>query len=259
MGDRDKLLMQAIPGLPDVRPGDDVGALLLDALARAGLALEERDIVVIAHKIVSKAEGRIVRYADVVPSEKAIELGRSIRKDPRKVELILRESRSILRAADRPGLPEGILIAEHRLGFVSANAAIDESNVGEADTALLLPEDPDASARAIRKTLEAAAGRTIGVVISDTFGRPWRLGQVNVAVGLAGVPASLALAGRPDAYGRILHVTQPATADELAAAAGLLMPKDGKRPAVVCRGLSWQPCESAARDLIRPKEEDLFL
>jgi len=251
--------MRAIPGLPDVQPGDDVGALLTDALNRCDFVLEDGDIVIIAHKIVSKAEGRIVRYADVAPSEEARRLGGEIRKDPRKVEVILGESRRIVRAADRPGLPEGILITEHRLGFVSANAAIDESNVGEAETALLLPRDPDASAKEIRTTLEAASGRTVGVVICDTFGRPWRLGQVNVAIGLAGVPATVDLAGKRDAYGRILQVTQPATADELAAAGGLLMPKDGKRPAVLCRGIEWTPCESSARDLIRPREEDLFL
>lgn len=259
MGDGDKLLMQALPGLPDVRPGDDLAALILEALPRARLSLEDGDILIVAHKIVSKAEGRLVRYADVTPSEEAIRLGRSIRKDPRRVELILRESRRILRAVDRSGLPEGILIAEHRLGFISANAAIDESNVGEPDAALLLPEDPDASARRLRAALEAATQRTVGVLICDTFGRPWRIGHVNVAIGLAGVSSSLDLVGTSDAYGRTLRVTRPATADELAAGAGLLMPKDGKRPVVLCRGLAWTPGPASARDLIRPKEEDLFL
>lgn len=259
MGDGLQLLMRALPGLPDVRAGDDVAGFILAALPRAGLALEDGDILVIAHKIVSKAEGRLVRYADVTPSDEAIRLGGSIRKDPRRVELILRESRRIIRAVDRPGLPEGILIAEHRLGFISANAAIDESNIGESDAALLLPEDPDASARGLRERLEAATRKTVGVLICDTFGRPWRIGHVNVAIGLAGVPASLDLVGKTDAYGRTLRVTRPATADELAAGAGLLMPKDGKCPVVLCRGLVWTPGTDSARDLIRPTEEDLFL
>ncbi|MFN0042456.1 MAG: coenzyme F420-0:L-glutamate ligase [Alphaproteobacteria bacterium] len=259
MGDGHQLLMRALPGLPDVRAGDDVAALILEALKRADLALDDGDILIVAHKIVSKAEGRLVRYADVTPSDEAIRLGHSIRKDPRRVELILRESARIIRAVDRPGLPEGILIAEHRLGFISANAAIDESNIGEPDAALLLPEDPDASARALRKILEGASGKTIGVLICDTFGRPWRIGHVNVAIGLAGVPASLDLVGQKDAYGRTLRVTRPATADELAAAGGLLMPKDGKCPVVLCRGLEWTPGTDSARDLIRPREEDLFL
>ncbi len=259
MGDGHQLLMRALPGLPDVRAGDDVAAFILEALKRADLALDDGDILIVAHKIVSKAEGRLVRYADVTPSDEAIKLGRSIRKDPRRVELILRESARIIRAVDRPGLPEGILIAEHRLGFISANAAIDESNIGELDAALLLPEDPDASARALRKILEGASGKTIGVLICDTFGRPWRIGHVNVAIGLAGVPASLDLVGQKDAYGRTLRVTRPATADELAAAGGLLMPKDGKCPVVLCRGLEWTPGTDSARDLIRPREEDLFL
>jgi len=256
---RDHVTMQALAGLPDVKAGDDVAALIEAALARSGIVLEPGDILVVAHKIVSKAEGRIVRYGDVTPSPAAIELARSLRRDPRKVEVILRESRRVVRAVDRAGLPEGILITEHRLGFISANSSVDESNVGEADAALLLPEDPDRTARALRARFEAAGSRPIGVLIADTFGRPWRMGHVNVAIGLAGLPAMLDLVGTADAYGRTLKVTRPATADELAAGTGLMMPKDGRRPVVLVRGLEWTPGESSARDLIRPTGEDLFL
>jgi coenzyme F420-0:L-glutamate ligase/coenzyme F420-1:gamma-L-glutamate ligase len=235
-----------------------VAALLLDALARLGVALESGDIAVVAHKIISKSEGRLVRYADVKPSAEAIRLARETRKDPRKVEVILGESRRVVRAVDRAGLPEGILIAEHRLGFVAANACVDESNIEETDAALLLPLDPDRSARTLRAKLEAASGKTVGVIIADTFGRAWRVGHVNVAIGLAGVPATRDLIGQPDAYGRTLRVTEPAFADEIAAASGLLMTKDEKLPIVLCSGLVWQPVDGSAQELVRPHDEDLF-
>lgn len=253
-----ELSLSAIEGLPDVKAGDDLAALILAALSRQETLLEPGDILVVAHKIVSKAEGRLVRYATVSPRPEAIELAKTLRRDPRKVEVILREAKRVIRAVDRPGLPEGILITEHRLGFISANASVDESNIGETEAALLLPEDPDRSARNLRARLEASGVTPIGVVISDTFGRPWRIGHVNVAIGLAGVPASLDLVGQADAYGRTLRVTRPATADELAAGAGLVMPKDGRCPVVLCRGLDWRPVQSSARELIRPQDEDLF-
>jgi coenzyme F420-0:L-glutamate ligase/coenzyme F420-1:gamma-L-glutamate ligase len=254
-----QLVMRALAGLPDVGAGDDLADLIQAALAREAIALVPGDILVLAHKIVSKAEARLVRYAEVTPGAEALRLAAALRRDPRRVELILRESRAVVRAIDRPGLPEGILITEHRLGFISANACVDESNIGENEAALLLPEDPDRSARALRARLEAAGAAPIGIVIADTFGRPWRIGHVNVAIGLAGVPPSLDLVGQKDAYGRTLRVTRPAFADELAAAAGLLMPKHAKRPVVLCRGLDWTPVEASARDLIRPRNEDLFL
>jgi len=260
MSNRMNASMHAVAGLPDVRPGDDIAQLLLAALAAEGMSLAGGDILVIAHKIVSKAESRIVRYADVTPSAEAEDIAAQVRKDPRKVEVILRESRRVVRAVDRAGLDEGILITEHRLGFICANAGADESNIEDADAALLLPENPDASARAIRGALETVAGAApIGVVISDTFGRPWRIGQVNVAIGLAGVPAAPHLAGEQDAFGRPLRVTQPAFADELAAASGLLMEKGGKCPIILFRGLDWAPAdETSALELLRPDKEDLF-
>nr|WP_245635033.1 coenzyme F420-0:L-glutamate ligase [Marinobacterium profundum] len=252
------IAMQVLPGIPDIAPGDDLAALLLESIERAALSLQDGDILVIAHKVVSKAEGRITRLADVVPGEKARQLGLELNKDPRKVEVILGESSRVVRAIKRPGQLEGTLIAEHRLGFICANAAVDESNVGAEETVILLPEDPDRSAREICALLERASGVRLGVVITDTFGRPWRMGLVNVAVGLAKVPSQIDLVGERDAFGRELSVTVPALADELAAASGLLMSKDGKTPAILFRGIDWTPDNSSARDLVRPQQEDLF-
>lgn len=253
-----QLSLLAVPGIPDIAPGDDLAGELLDALARAGLSLEDGDILVIAHKVVSKAEGRIRRLAEVTPGAEALRLARELDKDPRKVQVILDESRRVVRAMKRDDQREGTLITEHRLGFVCANAAVDESNTGFAGEVILLPEDPDRSARELCERLRRATGARVGVVISDTFGRPWRLGLVNVAVGLAEVPGKVDLTGERDAFGRELVVTMPALADELAAASGLLMSKEGKRPAILFRGVDWEPDDGSARDLVRPPGEDLF-
>ena len=250
--------IMALPGIPDIKPGDDLVQILCTALEKGGLQLEDGDILVIAHKIVSKAENCIVRMADVEPSAEAQHIASEISKDPRKVEVILGESKRVVRAVSRPQQTEGTLIAEHRLGFICANAAVDESNVGEKGSLILLPGDPDRSAREICNSLQQAFGVRIGVVITDTFGRPWRMGLVNVAVGLAQVPALVDLIGDHDAYGRPLTVTTPALSDELAAASGLLMSKNGKMPALLFRGLDWESKRSSARDLIRPQQEDLF-
>lgn len=255
----DRLDMRALPGIPDIQPGDELASLILAAMDRAGLEPEDGDVLVIAQKIVSKAEGRLVALADVEPGPEALALAAEMGKDPRKVEVILRESTRIVRAVKRPEASEGLLIAEHRLGFICANAAVDESNVGQEGILILLPEDPDRSARQIRDALQNATSRRLGVIISDTFGRPWRMGLVNVAVGVAGVPAVIDLVGKTDAFGRTLTVTNPAFADELAAAAGLLMSKNGRKPVMLFRGLDWQEApDSSARDLVRPKKEDLF-
>jgi coenzyme F420-0:L-glutamate ligase/coenzyme F420-1:gamma-L-glutamate ligase len=226
------------------------------AAAQTGLRFESDDVVVIAQKIVSKAEGRAVRLATVEPSPRARELARIADKDPRLVELMLSESREVLRAKT------GVLILEHRLGFVMANAGIDQSNVpgGEDDElALLLPSDPDASAQRIRQGLRDACGIDVGVVINDSFGRAWRNGVTGVAIGVAGVPALIDLRGETDREGRVLRVTQIAAADELAAAASLVMGQaDEGCPAVLARGFPYARRDSSASELVRPRAEDLF-
>ncbi len=245
----------ALPGVPLVRPCEDLAALVLAGYARAGRAPAAGDVVVLAQKIVSKAEGRLVDLADVVPSAAARELAAVVQKDPRFVELVLGESRRVVRA--RPG----VLIVEHRLGFIMANAGIDRSNV-EADgreLALLLPADPDASAARLRATLAARAGVDLGVVINDSFGRAWRRGTMGIAVGAAGLAALVDRRGEPDLFGRPLQVTMIGHADEIAAAASLVMGQgDEGRPVVVLRGLAPTAPHGAARDLVRPEHEDLF-
>ena len=250
--------MMAVTGIPDIVPGDDLALEIQRAMQALELQFEDGDILVIAHKVVSKAEGQIVDLSKVVPSAKALELAEQLNKNPAKVEVVLSESKRIVRASKRPEQEEGLIIAEHRLGFICANAAVDESNVDSPNHVILLPLDPDASARQICSQLERACGKRLGVVITDTFGRPWRMGLVNVAIGLANVPSQVDMAGERDAYGRELKVTVPALADELAAASGLLMSKEGKRPVLIFRGVDWSPTNSSARDLIRPSREDLF-
>jgi coenzyme F420-0:L-glutamate ligase / coenzyme F420-1:gamma-L-glutamate ligase len=250
------LSLTALPGIPTIAPGADLTRLVLDGLARGGIALAAGDILVLAQKIVSKAEGRRVRLADVSPSGRARELARLVDKDPRVVELILEESREVLRA--RPG----VLITLHRLGFVLANAGIDASNVengaGE-ESVLLLPADPDGSAERLRRGIHAATGVAPGIVINDSFGRAWRLGTVGTAIGLAGVPGLVDLRGRPDRNGRALRVSEVGAADELAAAASLLMGQgDEGRPVIHVRGFPYPQRPGRASELLRPAQLDLF-
>jgi coenzyme F420-0:L-glutamate ligase/coenzyme F420-1:gamma-L-glutamate ligase len=249
-----RLELFAIPGLPMVRAGDNLPALILAGLQRAGQVLHDRDVVVIAQKIVSKAEGRTVDLADVVPSPKALKLAAEVGKDPRIVEVVLSDSVKVVRS--RPNL----MIMQHRLGFVMANAGVDQSNVAEADghhRALLLPLDPDGSAEAIRSALAGQAD--VGVVISDSFGRPWRRGTAGVAIGSAGIPSVIDLRGQPDLFGRILEVSIIGFADEIAAAASLLQGQAAEaQPVVVVRGLTWQAPNMPVANVIRPPEEDLF-
>jgi len=246
----------ALAGIKLVEPGDDLGAITVAAFTANGLVPETGDVLVVAQKIVSKAEGRYVDVATVEPSQKAIALAAELDKDPRFVEVVLSESKRVVRR--RPGL----LIVEHRLGFVMANAGIDHSNVPVEDggeRVLLLPEDPDRSARLLREHLARVFGTEIGVIISDSFGRAWRKGTVGVALGAAGLPALIDLRGHPDLFGRELLVTETGFADEIAAAAGLLMGQaDEAVPMVLVRGLSWSAPEVPAAALIRPAEHDLF-
>jgi coenzyme F420-0:L-glutamate ligase/coenzyme F420-1:gamma-L-glutamate ligase len=250
--------MQALTGIPEVRAGDDTAEFIRDALVRLGIALQDGDILAVAHKMVSKAEGRMLSLRDVSPGAEARALAKDLQKDARKLEVILQESRRMIRTRDGREGREGLVISEHRLGFICANGAVDQSNVPDEDTVILLPKDPDASARALRSRLHEWTGVRVGVVVSDTFGRPWRRGLVNVAIGLAGVPACVDLRGRPDASGRTLRATMPALADEVAAAAGLLMAKNAQVPVVLVRGLAWDETVSSGRDLLRPEEDDLF-
>jgi len=244
-----------LPGIPHVQPGDDLAALICASLSQAGLTLETGDIVVITSKLVSKAEGRFVNLNTVQPSARACRVAKIVRKDPRMVELILRESTAISR------MRQDVLIVRHRLGFTLANAGIDHSNVGREsdDWVLLLPEDPDRSARQIRQRLAELTGVAPGVVISDSHGRPFRVGTVGVAIGLAGLPAVWDKRGQRDLYGRELRVTVTGLGDELAAAAGLVTGQGAEGlPVVLVRGLQVPPGEGRAADLIRPEALDLY-
>src|SRR5271166_253146 len=252
----DRVTVTGLAGVPLVKPGDDLGAIAAAAFTTSGLAPEDGDVLVVAQKIVSKIEGRYVDITTVQPSERAISLAAEVDKDPRFVEVVLSESKRVVRL--RPGL----LIVEHRLGFVMANAGIDHSNVAAEDgteRVLLLPVDPDGSARALRQYLLGAFGIGIGVIISDSFGRAWRKGTVGVALGAAGLPALVDLRGHSDLFGRELLVTETGFADEIAAAAGLLMGQaDEAVPMVLVRGLAWSAPNAPAAALIRPAEHDLF-
>lgn len=250
-----EISLTAVPHIPDIHPGDDVAGLILAALDAANLDLQDGDVLAIAQKIISKAEGRRVRLAEVEPGPRALEVAAQTDKDPRIVELILRESEEISR------LKPGVLIVRHRLGFTSANAGIDRSNVGDGgETAvLLLPLNPDQSAADIRARIQAERGVTVGVVITDSHGRPFRLGTVGVAIGVAGLPALWDRRGERDRYGYILQHTDVGVADEIAAAAGLLMGQAAEGlPVVRLRGLKLPEANGQATDLIRPKEMDLY-
>ena len=292
-----ELRVRAISGVPRVQAGDDLGEILAEAIARSGEGLRDGDVVVVAQKIVSKAEGRIVRLADVVPSPRAIELGARVDKDPRAVEVILGESVEVLRAVP------GVLIVETRHGIILANAGADMSNIEhdeEDDHLLLLPKDPDASADRLRTALESRMEDTaasppvtaasanddsvvnaaatsadtnsgagsgaprIGVIVADSVGRAWREGTVGLAIGVSGLPARLDRRGEPDLFGRALHVTEVGVADSIASAASIVMGEGAEgRPAALVRGLSFEDRSEAeragrARDLVRPRERDLF-
>ena len=245
-----------IPGIPLVRPRDDLAELLILACERQAISPKEGDVLVLAQKVVSKAEARYIDLATVVPSARAQSLAAEVEKDPRLVEVILGESRRVVRR--RPG----ILIVEHRLGFVMANAGVDRSNVDPeagAEPVLLLPRDPDGSAATLLARISAHFGKPLAVIISDSWGRAWRRGTVGVALGAAGLPAVMDLRGRPDLFGHELRVTETGFADEIASAASLLMGQAAEAtPAVLVSGLSWSAPSMPASALLRPPQEDLF-
>lgn len=253
---REQLTVTALDGIPRVNPGDDLAALLIAALERGALTPRAQDILVVTQKIVSKAEGRYLDLATVEPSARARELAQVTRKDARLVEAILSQSAEVLRAR-----PHVLIVATHH-GLVLANAGIDQSNLEAQDhgrRVLLLPVDPDASARRIKERVDAHFRTDVGVVISDSTGRAWRLGTVGLAIGAAGVPALLDRRGEKDLSGRPLEVTEIGFADAVAAAAVLLMGEAAEgRPAALVRGVSWAAAERPASELVRPKPEDLF-
>jgi coenzyme F420-0:L-glutamate ligase/coenzyme F420-1:gamma-L-glutamate ligase len=254
--DHPAITLIALPGIPAIRAGDNLARILGDALEAAALRPRRGDVLVVTHKIISKAEGRYVSLAEVTPSSRARELAAATGKEAALVEVILSESRAVLRF--RPGL----IITEHRLGMVLANAGVDRSNVpqdGGGMRVLLLPQDPDASSAALRAALAERFGAPLAVVVSDSVGRAWRHGVVGLAIGAAGLPSLLDLRGRRDLEGRALQVTQVGLADEIASAAQLLMGEaDEGRPAVLVRGLEWQGSVAPAAALVRQRAEDLF-
>lgn len=242
-----RLELIAVDGLPEVKPGDDLAALI-----GAGIKLLAGDIIVVAQKIVSKSEGRLRHLGDVTASDEAVRLAGHLiaAPDPRLVQVVLDESVRVVRS-------ERTLITETRQGYICANGGVDHSNIPGSDVVTLLPDDPDASAERLRDRLHDMTGATVGVIVSDTFGRPWRMGIVNVALGVAGLPALMDLRGSRDDAGKELHATVLAIADEVAAAAGLVMGKTRRTPVVVVRGLELDGSGSG-HDLIRPAAEDLF-
>ncbi len=246
----------ALPGVPLIEPGDDLAAILATAIRASEVGLRDRDILVVAQKVVSKAEGRYVCLSGVIPSPRAVEIATATGKDPRYVEVVLSQSEDIVKVGPH------VVVAAHKLGFVMANAGVDESNIrhdaGDG-CLLLLPLDPDGSARRLKQRLGDDFGVSIGVVINDSFGRPWRNGVVGVALGAAGVPALIDRVGAPDLFGRKLKVTEIALADELASAASMLMGQAGEGlPAVLVRGLTFESPDRPAAALVRARERDMF-
>lgn len=250
------LTLISLPRIPLIKPGDDLVRVILNSLERTGLTFQDGDILVIAQKIVSKSEGRLVDLKTVTPSTQAVELAERSEKDPRMVELILRESKSVLRS--RPGT----IIVEHRLGFVCANAGIDQSNVNQendGDWVLLLPLNPDETAANIKRRLEKISDARLGVLIIDSHGRSWRLGTAGVAIGLSGLPGLVDLRGEKDLFGYQLRISEVGAADELASAASLVMGQAAEsKPVILVRGFPYPLREGNLNELIRPKEQDLF-
>ena len=238
-------------GLPEIARRDDVAAAILDAIGRQRFELRNGDILVVAQKIVSKAEGRIVALTSVTPSPRALSWARDWGKDARVIELVLRETKRIVR------MERGVIISETQHGFICANAGVDVSNAPEG-TAILLPEDPDASARSLRAKLSKSLGVDLGIIISDTFGRAWREALVNVALGVAGLPSLIDYRGECDTHGRPLQATVIALADELASSAELVMGKSERIPVAIIRGVQMRNRDGSGRDLIRPADKDLF-
>ncbi|MFQ5860185.1 MAG: coenzyme F420-0:L-glutamate ligase [Dehalococcoidia bacterium] len=247
-----ELRIIGIGGMPEVRGGDDLAGQIVEAAGRQGVGIESGDILVVTQKVVSKAEGRIVHLGGVQPSARARQFAQEHRRDPRHIEVVLRESRRILR------MERGIIISETHHGFVCANAGVDTSNLPLEETVALLPEDPDASAARIRQGIRERLGVTVGVIISDTFGRPWREGAGNVAIGVAGLNPLRDYRAQRDVYGHLLHTTVIAVADELASAAELVTSKVTGVPVALVKGYPYEAGEFTVRSLLREARHDLF-
>lgn len=251
-----QVVLSALPNIPLVNPGDDITSLVLRGLKEAGIEVVDGDVIVIASKIISKAEGRQVQLGSVRPSNEAVSLAQVTGKDAREIELMIRESAEVVRAR------RGLIITRHKLGFISANAGVDHSNTGggEDDCILLLPVDPDASAKKVRDGVMSTTGAKVGVIVADSHGRPHRMGTVGVAIGVAGLVALEDWRGRPDLFGYVLQHTEVGLADMIASAATLLLgqAREGT-PIIHVRGVPRADGNGSARDLIRPKESDLFL
>jgi coenzyme F420-0:L-glutamate ligase / coenzyme F420-1:gamma-L-glutamate ligase len=247
-------MLSIIPvrGIPQIKKGDDLGKLVVDKVEDQGDQFQQGDIAVISQKIVSKAEGRILPLSKIIPSDFAKTIAGETQKDPRQVEVVLRESKKIIR------MKGGHLITETHQGFICANSGVDQSNVGNRDSVTLLPHDSDASANRIRKTIHHITGMNVPVIITDTFGRAWRMGQVNFAIGISGMKPIHDYRGTKDMYRRTLQVTEIAVADELACAAELVMNKADKVPVAIIRGYNAPKGQGRIKDLIRPEEFDLF-
>ncbi len=248
-----QLTLTAVPNIPLIHEGDDLAALILAGLEGARLALQDGDIVVVAQKVVSKAEGRLRRLADVTPGPQALALSDETRKDPRMVQVILDETREVVRVA------HGVLIVEQRNGLICANAGVDRSNVDGGDSVVLLPLDPDASARRLRDRLADLSGVRVAVIINDSHGRPWRDGASGVAIGVAGIAPLEDRRGAVDLFGYELQHTIVAVADQVASAASLLQGQgDEGRPVIVARGLPFEAREASATEVLRARDRDLF-
>jgi len=246
-----KIEVIPLPGMPEVKVGADLGELILRSAKMNHLKLQDRDIIVVKQKVVSKAEGRVVRLDEVAPGREAARIGRREGKDPRLVELILRESVRVVRVG------HGVIITETRHGFVCANSGVDQSNVGSGLVGLL-PLDPDKSARLLRKKLEESTGKELAVAITDTFGRPWRTGQTDVAIGCSGIAPLVPYAGKKDPFGYELRVTEPSVVDEVAGAAELVVGKLARIPVAIARGVDYVRGEGGVRSMIMPRDRDLF-
>ncbi len=247
-----RLVVTPVHGLPEIRPGDDLARLIVRAARAQGDEIRDGDVLAVAQKVVSKSEGRIVHLPDVTPSERALDMAAESGKDARQIEVVLRETKSIVR------WERGILISETHHGFVCANAGVDRSNAGAPDTVILLPVDPDGSAARLRAAIAEECGAAVGVVVTDTFGRPWREGHANVALGIAGLPALKRYIGQHDPDDYELRVTEIAVADEIASASELVMGKLDRCPVAILRGLHFQEHPETAREYVRPAERDMF-